>query len=209
MNSFTSSSESVAGRRWGRALAAYVGTLAGGIAVLHSLIIICDPFSTGRFTPFQTVDIAFSGRVEANAGRVRDPRFDSAIIGNSVSTRFQPELLDRLTDRRFVQLSIPGLGPDNELTLARAFVRGQGEHAKTLIFMLETFWCVTDERNMYKYPEFATWLYEGDNLTYLRLRRRPFIGSQYDSASLLNQPVGMGTCQERAEKSGCPSEFSS
>jgi hypothetical protein len=168
MNSSTSSSEAAAAAGWPRWLSSYLLSFAGMIAATYLLIVICDPFSTGRFTPFQTVDIAFSGLVQSNAGRVRDPAFDSAIIGNSIAGRIQPPLLSGPADRRFVLLSIPGLGPNNELTIARAFMRHHAGTAKTIVFMLEQYWCTTDEKRMYRYPDFPDWLYDGDDISYLR-----------------------------------------
>jgi hypothetical protein len=168
MNSSTSSSEppdTVAWRRW---LMSYLLSLVSIIIAVYLLIVFCDPFSTGRFTMFRSIDIAFSGLVESHAGRVRDPAFDSAVIGNSIAGRIQPRLLSEPTDRRFVLLAVPGLGPKDELTIARAFMRHHAGTVKTIVFMLEQYWCTTDEQQMFHYPDFPDWLYEGDNISYLQ-----------------------------------------
>lgn len=155
-------------RPWADWLVWYFAVLAGSAAALYLFVLIMDPFSTGLFSPFKSVDIAFSGHAESNAGRVRDSAYDSAIFGNSVATAIQPDLLDGPGSRRFVLLALPGLGPNNQLTIARAFVRSHGTQARTLVFMLEPFWCTTDERSMYRYPHFPDWLYDLDRWRYLK-----------------------------------------
>jgi len=136
-------------------------------AVLEPFVVLCDPYSTGRFTPFGGVDITIQKRVLANAGRVRDEAFDSAIIGNSHATRLQPELLDPLSGRRFVQLAIPGLGPFDQLAMADAFARAHGDQAKAIVFILDYFWCEPDASRINRYPDFPYWLYGTDATAYL------------------------------------------
>jgi hypothetical protein len=168
MNSSIFNSESKTAQRWADWITFYVAGLVSAALWLYVFIVVLDPFSTGWFTPFDAVDIAFSGRAEADAGRVRDPAFDSAILGNSIATRIQPAKLNAATNRRFVTLAIPGLGPDDELMLARSFVRGHASSTRTLVFMMETFWCVTSDNEMYRYPRFPNWLYGSDRIAYLR-----------------------------------------
>jgi hypothetical protein len=168
MSSSISSSDGGTPTAWRRWLAIYAATLAAGVAALWLFVVLSDPFSTGRLTPLRGIDIATSVRTLANAGRVRDPSFDSAIIGNSISTRFEPDRLNALSGLSLLQLSIPGLGPDDELALARAFVRARGSSVKSIVAMLETSWCNTDERTLLRYPAFPYWLYESNDFEYLR-----------------------------------------
>jgi len=168
MSSSISSSDGAAPKAWRRWLAIYAATLAAGVAALWIFVVVSDPFSTGRLTPLRGIEIASSVRTLANAGRVRDPNFDSAMIGNSISTRFEPDRLNALSGLRLLQLSIPGLGPDEELTLARAFVRAHGGSVKSIVAMLETSWCNTDERTLLRYPSFPYWLYDSNDFDYLR-----------------------------------------
>jgi hypothetical protein len=168
MNSFIFNFEPERQGCWAGWIATYLASLVSATFALYAFVVLLDPFSTGWFTPFDAIDIAFSGRAEANAGRVRDPAFDSAILGNSIATRLQPEKLNAQSDRRFVSLAIPGLGPDDELTLARSFIRGHAGMVRTIVFMLETSWCVTRDSEMYRYPQFPKWLYGTDGVAYLR-----------------------------------------
>jgi hypothetical protein len=168
MNSSISSSDPQAGAGWGRWLKVYAAIAAGGLLGLYGLVVLADPFSTGRFTPFTGVEVAISARTLANAGRIRDPAFDSAIGGNSHAIRIEPEKLDALTGRHFLQLAIPGLGPDNQLTMLRAFARQRSNPARTVIVTLDQFWCETDEQRLYTDKTFPAWLYqEGNDRQYL------------------------------------------
>lgn len=166
MNSSTSASDG-ARTQWRRWLLTFLLSFVGFAAVLEPFVVLCDPYSTGRFTPFRGVDIAIAKRVLANAGRVREEAFDSAIIGNSHATRLQPELLDPLSGRRFVQLAVPGLGPFDQIATADAFVQAHGDKAKAIVFILDYFWCELDARRMKRYPDFPYWLYGTDTTAYL------------------------------------------
>jgi hypothetical protein len=197
MSSSTSSSDTDASSGWARWLVTYAATLAGGFVLLYLFVLVSDPFSTGRFTPFQAIDVAISVRTHANAGRVRDPSFDSAILGNSISTRFEPERLNALTGRQMLQLSIPGLGPDEQLAMARAFVRGR-PHTKTIIAMLETHWCATDDGKLLRYPQFPHWLYESSDLEYLR----NVLSREAVQAAFHRVAIRMGLAREPARRDG-------
>jgi hypothetical protein len=167
MSSSISGSDDRSVGAWTRWLASFAVTLGVGFFALYLLVLICDPFSTGRFTPLHGIDIAISQRALANAGRVRDPSFDAAIIGNSYATRFEPDRLNGLTRLRFVQLSIPGFGPDDQLTLARAFLRAHDGAAKAFVVFFDQYWCATNDADMLRYPRFPDWLYQNDDLAYL------------------------------------------
>ena len=59
----------------------------------------------------------------ANASRGRDPQFNAAVFGNSTGQLLKPAELSQATGARFVQLTVPGTGPREQLALLRLFVR--------------------------------------------------------------------------------------
>lgn len=136
--------------------------------MLYATVVLVDPFSTGRFSIFDTVDIAISDRMLAGAGRVRDSRFDSAIIGNSHAERFDPRRLDELTGRRFVQLSVPGLGLPEQMVMARAFLSHHQGPGLALLWVIDHFWCHSAQEPTLTKSDFPTWLYESSRIDYLR-----------------------------------------
>lgn len=165
MNSSTSSSDAPLWRHW---IGSFCVVAVAGLIVLYATIVLVDPFSTGRFAVFDTVDIAISDRMLAGVGRARDSRFDAAIIGNSHAERFNPRRLDDLTGRRFVQLSVPGLGPPEQMVMARAFLSHHQGPRLALLWVMDHFWCHSAQEPALIHPNFPTWLYESSRIDYLR-----------------------------------------
>jgi hypothetical protein len=167
MSSSISSSEAAASRAWGRWLLWFAAIFFGGIASLYLLVVVCDPYSTGRFTPFTGVDIAIGYRHLANAGRARDQQFDAAIFGNSHAARLDPPRLDVLSGRRFVQLSVVTTGPNEQIAIARAFARAHAAPAPLLVWVIDHYWCHGEHTPPYQAQAFPHWLYEFDDGRYL------------------------------------------
>jgi hypothetical protein len=150
---------------WRRWVTTFFGSFVVGLAVLYAIVVLSDPFSIGRFALFDGIDVTISERGYANAGRARDPRFDTAVIGNSHGARFEPESLDRLTGRRFVQLTVPGLNAEQQIITAQAFLRNHRAGPVGLFWVLDHYWC---REFGSVYPDFPYWLYEPDaRTTYL------------------------------------------
>ena len=61
-------------------------------AALYAVVVLVDPFSTGRFALTHRVDFATSNTRLANAGLVRDTQFDATIIGDSTAYDGRVEL---------------------------------------------------------------------------------------------------------------------
>lgn len=174
MNSSISASEPAAGSTaeahaeaaWRRWLLVYASILAGSLAFVFVAVVVLDPFSTGRLSPVRTVSIATEKRMFAHAGRIRDPRFNAAIFGNSRAFSIEPARLGRMTGYRIVHLAMEALLPPEQLFLLRAFVRNRLGQAPLIIMVLDTNWCVSSlTHTSYELPR---WLYEGSNLQYLR-----------------------------------------
>jgi hypothetical protein len=140
--------------------------LIGGLLVLYLTVVLVDPFSTGRFGILDGTDVTISDKAWANAGRSRDPRFDFAIIGNS-HARFEPTRLDVITGHRFVLLTAAGTASKEQIAAARAFVRHHGGLPIGLVWVLDYYWCMTDEGPLARNPDFPFWLYDSNDLEYL------------------------------------------
>jgi hypothetical protein len=155
----------LAWRRWVRLFCA---VFAAGLALLYLFVVVTDPFSTGRFTVFSGVDIAFSDLSFANAGRARDLRFDVAIIGNSHAA-FEPSRLSEVSGHKFVLLSVAGTAAREQLAMARSFVRHHRGRPVGLLWVLDYLWCVPEGHfGFINIPDFPYWLYDSANLEYLR-----------------------------------------
>jgi len=140
--------------------------LLGAIALVFSAVVVAlyvkDPYGRAGIRPSSQVPNL--GERELMVSRARDPSFDSAIVGNSTSIPMQPEILDKLTDRKFVSLSISGAGAPVALAVVRFFLRYH-HSARTLIVALDDTWC-RNARDMAEGRPFPFWLY-GNNLSYI------------------------------------------
>jgi hypothetical protein len=169
MSSSISSSDAVVASSdasaWSRWLVAFLGALILGAALVYTLVLIVDPYDSGRvgLLGIQGVDDA-SPRT-ANASRARDQQFDSGVIGNSTGQLIKPSELSRLTGLRFVQLTTPGTGPREQLAILDYFVR---QHRKigALVIVTDESWCARDSALPQQHP-FPYWLYEEGNLDFL------------------------------------------
>ncbi|PIK74749.1 hypothetical protein CS379_00880, partial [Methylobacterium frigidaeris] len=102
----------------------------------------------------------------AAASRGRDPAFAAAIIGNSHIQLVAPARLRDATGLPFVQLSVPGTGPGEQLLVAGYFLRHHPQ-ARALVIGADAFWCTGDPALPPLRP-FPTWLLAEDWADYLR-----------------------------------------
>jgi hypothetical protein len=126
--------------------------------------VVIDPYDTGRFPTPMRPGVLDGNQRTANASRGRDPRFDAAVIGDSRGQLLDPEKLSRSTGREFVQLTTPGSGPQEHLTMMRYFLRHHPAVA-ALVLSADERWCGHDPALPVIFP-FPFWLYRGD-LEYL------------------------------------------
>ena len=95
---------------WGRWLAVCIGALAAGLLLLFALVLLVDPYDSGRFGL-----LGIEGVDDGTPDRDRQPctrcNFDSAVIGNSTAQMLKPAELSQATGLRFVQLYVPAPVP--------------------------------------------------------------------------------------------------
>ena len=176
MSSSISSSDAAtdAAPAWGRWLGVFVGALALGAGLVFALVLVVDPYDSGRVGLTGIKGVNDASPRTANASRARDPQFDSAIIGNSTGQMIKPSELSRLTGLRFVQLTVPGTGPREQLAIMDFFLR---KHAKVgaLVIVTDESWCARDPALPQQHP-FPYWLYgESD---------RDFLGRLFSSRAV-------------------------
>ncbi|HLH96744.1 MAG TPA: hypothetical protein VKW08_16655 [Xanthobacteraceae bacterium] len=167
MNSSTFSSESEADLLYRGWIVRFLSAAIGGGVFLYALVVLCDPYSVGRFGLIPGVDTAISSRSLGNMGRLRDQRFDSAIVGNSHGIGLDPVQLSILTGLHFVQLGILAIGPEGELAIANAFARERRGSPRALVWVVDDGWCAHDGEFVRSYDRFPSWLYSGSSLDYL------------------------------------------
>lgn len=151
--------------RFGAWLKTFVGTLVGTCALLYLFLLAIDPFDSGRFPSFPITGVRDRGPRTADASLGRDPRFNAAIFGNSTGQLLQPRRLSGATGLNFVQLTVPGTGPREQLALMHWFIQ---HHPKTggMVLVADTTWCGQDPSLPILYP-FPFWLYTDSDAEYL------------------------------------------
>jgi hypothetical protein len=161
-----------AGRQaWRRWLVVFCGVKGAG-AVLFALLLLIDPYDTGRFPSFGIVGIGDRSMRTADASRGRDPRFNAAVIGNSTGQRLDPYRLSEGTGLRFIQLSLPKLGPQEQLVLMR-WVMSQHPDYGALVIVTDPTWCSPDPDRPLENP--FPFLMYGGNLDLANVERRRWI----------------------------------
>lgn len=150
---------------WARSLSACVGTLVGGLLLLFALMIVVDPYDSGRFGLLGIDGVDDRTTFTAAASRARDMSFDSAIIGNSTAQMLEPVGLSRATGLRFVQLYMTGANPREQLAVVDFFLRHHPRPG-ALVFAVDPAWCahvaVASPPGVFPY-----WLYGNSSLVYL------------------------------------------
>jgi hypothetical protein len=166
MSSSISSSDvaQVESAAWGRWLAIFLGALALGAAAIFALVLVVDPYDSGRFGILGITGVYDESPRTANASRARDPQFDSAVFGNSTGQLLKPSELSRLAGSSFVQLTVPGTGPREQLAIMEFFLR---HHARpgALVIVTDAGWCQRDAALPLQHP-FPFWLYGESTLDY-------------------------------------------
>lgn len=152
--------------QWTRWLAIFVGALGVGGIVLLAMVILLDPFSTGRLTPIVQVNVATKTALLGHAARARDPRFDAAIIGNSHAIPLDPQRIGNATQLRMTQMGAAGIYPTEVFILGRAFARGH-RSVRAMVVVLDDLSCKLDQP-VVREGAFPKFLFEGSNWDYLQ-----------------------------------------
>jgi hypothetical protein len=153
--------------RWLGFVRTFIVTCIGTLAILLALIFIVDPFDSGR-SPVALIsgtpdrDSRFAG-----ASHGRNPLFNAAIFGNSHGQAINPNRLSAATGLKFVQMTVPGTTPREQLVLIKWFARHHSlKSMKAVVLVVDDWWCTHDAALPTLY-EFPYWLYDGGFLEYL------------------------------------------
>lgn len=150
--------------RWAGFNAGLLGWAAALFALAVGTLVLLDPYDTGR-PGLLTARGALNRDVfAANMTRLRDPWFDSAVIGNSHVQLLQPAQLDRLTGLSFVSLTLPGTFPADHLDVLRAFLARHPVPPRAVVVGIDQFWC---DGGVMRSEHFPAWLYARSFTDYL------------------------------------------
>jgi hypothetical protein len=170
MNSSISSSEAVAqhdGTLWQGFAVTLVTAAAIALALGLAGIYLIEPYDTGRSPFFSHAGVRALAPATGNASRGRDPAFRAVIAGNSRIQLISPERLKKATGLDFVQMSVPGSGPKEQLALIDWFLSHRREPVRALLVSIDETWCTSDPALTNERP-FPFWLYTANPLEYAR-----------------------------------------
>ena len=153
-------------RGWRLFIVRFGVSLIAFSTTVYLLLLLVDPYDSGRLFHYQVLGVMDEDPRTANVSRGRDPAFDSAIIGNSRGQMLDPQLLSRETGLRFVQLTVPGTGPREQIAVLRWFVRHHRQIG-AIIIVVDPIWCTQDPTPPLEIP-FPFWLYGDETPEYLK-----------------------------------------
>jgi hypothetical protein len=149
---------------WRGFVFAFLLTLGIGVVAIMMLIVVADPYDSGRFGVEWHVGIVDESPRTADVSRGRDASFNAAVIGDSRGQLLDPKRLSAGTGWNFVQLSVPGSRPQEQLTILRWFLQHHGGKG-AVVLTTDDAWCTEDPALPLLEP-FPFWLY-GSDLDYV------------------------------------------
>jgi hypothetical protein len=163
-SSFISGSDPYPASVWGRCLTACVGTFLAVGLLLLTLMILVDPYDSGRFGLLGIAGVDDTLPYMANVSRARDPQFDSAIFGDSTGQLIEPAELSPATGKHFVQLIAPGATPRGQMAILDFFLHRHRDVA-ALVLVIDDPWCMHSSAPDPS-DQFPYWLYGNSTLVY-------------------------------------------
>jgi hypothetical protein len=145
---------------WRGFVIAFLLTLGLGVVVIMMLVVVADPYDSGRFGVHWDIGIVDESPRTADVSRGRDPNFNAAVIGDSRGQLLDPKRLSARTSWNFVQLSVPGSGPREQLTIFRWFLQHHGGKG-AVVLTTDDVWC-TENPALPLVEPFPFWLYGSD-----------------------------------------------
>lgn len=128
---------------WRKCVVFFAIALFGSIAALVALIIVVDPYDSGRFPTFMPAGTPDKGPHTVGVSRGRAPGFNGIILGNSRSAMMDAQPLSAATGYRFLQMVAVGSGPQDQIALLHWFAKHR-PRVDAIIVMTDERWCLRD-----------------------------------------------------------------
>lgn len=141
-----------------------MGTLIGAAMLVLALMVVVDPYDSGKLGLLGIDGVDNRLTQITAASRARDPNFNAAILGNSTAQMIEPEALSRATSLRFVQLYTTGSAPREQLAVLDFFLRNH-KQVGALVIAADPGWCV-HARPKEEGAPFPYWLYDTSVVIY-------------------------------------------
>jgi hypothetical protein len=186
------------GRAWRNWLILVLSLGAIASIVLWLAVVLIDPFSTGRFALTQRIDITTTNSRLADVAVARNPDFNGAILGDSVSITLDPRSVAPSSNWRLAQLGIYAADVAEVITVANTFER-EHRNGRTLeIFVLSHRWCGDNISALKGDIPFPYWLYDTSDAVYLSRLLSP----EAVSLSLMRLKIWLGKARPELRDDG-------
>lgn len=151
---------------WRRTAVSCLAAFAGALVCFLLMVIVIDPYDSGRFPTFMPSGSADERPPTINVSRGRDPRFNAVLLGSSRAVLADPRRISALTGYRFVQLASEGALVPEQMTFLHWFARNHAS-VDAIVVATDMIWCdlnpeLPGER------DFPYGLYADNNFEYLR-----------------------------------------
>src|SRR5215210_3657602 len=93
---------------WRRFSFAFLATVTCVAVALFALVLLADPYDTGRFSIIRQRSPVQAAPFLATASRMRQPAFDAFILGNSHIQLIEPTRLSAATGLSFASVVLAG-----------------------------------------------------------------------------------------------------
>jgi hypothetical protein len=129
------------------------------------ILLLLDPYGTGRLTPFRSATVREQGPRTANAHRAADSRFDGVILGNSHIQLVEPAALRAALGTPFVSLIVPATGPREQFAILEYRLSRHSRPPDALVWGIDDRWCAAEDHPALTHP-FPFWLYDPNDAAY-------------------------------------------
>lgn len=130
------------------------------LAVIAGAIWVIDPYDNLPFSPPLDRAPSASNQRYSYPAVARNPGFDSLVVGTSTMRLLPPEILNRVFDTRFANLSMNSATAYEQWRIAQVFARHH-KRAKYLIVGIDVVWCEAKAKvDKYTFRRFPEWMYD-------------------------------------------------
>jgi len=177
--------------RWPRFLKLYLRLMVLGLGTWFAAYHLIDPYGT-KVWGLEMSRAPLNGNQRFFTPLLaREERFDSAIVGDSTTLELRPDLINEKFGGSFVNLSLNGATPDENLTLLDVFVRFHPV-PKTVIIRVSDYDCGTSEPPKRGLPPFPDALYDQNPLNDLS------VSLSWETARVMVQQAGYALGKHRS-----------
>lgn len=151
---------------WQHTAVAYLAAFAGMLALFFVMVVMIDPYDSGRFPTFMPSGSPDDRAPTMNIGRGRDPRFNAILLGSSRGVLADPRRISALTGYRFAEMAALGATPREQMIFLHWFARHRPK-IDAIVIATDQVWCTLDPA-LPSMNDFPYGLYADSDLAYLK-----------------------------------------